>query len=670
MKKKYPAIKTIIKILLIFSILTLSVFNLETAQTKNAISYNKEGWDYINKGDYFRSILSFKNALKQNPKYKEALLGLGKAYIKTEAYDESLRLLGDVLKIDKNNLEAVNALGFVMTELGKYTDALKYFEMTLKSADGNIEANYGIAYIYYLMDRMIWAKRKLANIFLVNPYHYESLLLMADIKIKEKRDDEAKAYIQKAIDANNDVPDGYIKYGQMLLRDYKETLDNDYLADAAEKFSRALAIHPENLSANRSMGNLFLLQKNYEQALRYFQRTIKDYPDNSISFYNMAITYANTNDSANAINYFLKAIKAAPSDSIARSRLEDFLVLNEFAEGHPLRVKFSEEHHKKAADKLKINLPLDAMMHYQRSLLLNPLARTARENMRDVYQTLNYHELYINEQKTLFSLYPENKYQDMLKIAIIKRRDRVYHRAGYSTELPPRDVPKILVLNFSSVEPVSLHPDTGEVIANYLTFVIGQFGRMQPIGIQKRLEISKKLKDDRKSLGDNLEKIGDMVKQEEIEKPDFIISGTFREGVNFLTIDYELLDFSTGVIINNFYLSETGKENLPNIAIRSIKKLYDAIPYKGRVLQVNDNEIIVNMGLIDGIKPGDFIIINKIDGARDRDVLKIKKKLVLQIEESDTMISNAKPKLAKDIEFIDINDIVYPFQKRRAKLIK
>lgn len=383
----------------------------------------------------------------------------------------------------------------------------------------------------------------------------------------------------------------------------------------------------------------------------------------------MAVTYANMNDPVNSLNYFLKAMKISQSDSILKSRLEDFLVLNDFAEGHPLRVKFSEEHYKSAIDKLKINLANDAVMHLQRSLLLNPLNRLSRETMRDIYQTLNYSEYYINEQKTLFSLYPENKYQDMLRVAIIKRRDRVHHKAGYSTELPPRDVPKVLFLNFSSLEPASLHPDAGEIIANHLTFTLGQFGRMQPVSIQKRLEIVKELKDDRTFLGDNIEVLSDMIKQEKIEKPDYIVFGTYREGLNFLTIDFELMDFNNGVIINNFSISESGKESLPNIAIRAANRLYDSIPFKGRVLDVNDGNIIVNLGLIDGIKPGDFIVIYKLDGSENKDLLKLKKKLVLQVTDADTLICSAKPKLAKDAEEIETNDPVYPFQKRRARLI-
>ncbi|MBN2403146.1 MAG: tetratricopeptide repeat protein [Spirochaetes bacterium] len=657
-------------LLFILFIFSSAIFSLADAQKKNAISYNKEGREYLARGDQFRAILSFKNALKQNPRYKDAILGLGKAYLKTEAFPESVNLFSDVLKLDKNNIEAVNGLGFAMTELGKYNDALEYFKTALTISEADMEAKYGIAYIYYLMDRNIWAKRQLADILKVNPYHYESLLLMADIKIREKRDGEAKQYVQKAIDSKNDLPDAYVKYGRILMKDFKESQDAAYMTEAADKLRKALAIHPENLSANRNMGNLFFLQKSYDEALKYFNRTITDYPENGISYYNMAITYANMNDSANAINYFLRAMKISPSDSILKSRLEDFLVLNDFAEGHPLRVKFSEEHYRAAIDKLKISLVNDAVMRLQRSLLLNPLNRISRESLRDLYQTFNYNELYVNEQKTLFSLYPENKYQDMLKVAIIKRRDRLYHKAGYSTELPPRDVPRILVLDFSPLEPVSLHPDAGEVIANHLTFALGQFGRMQPVSVRKRMETAMALKDDRQFLGDNLEIIADMARQGKTDKPDFVVFGNYREGMNFLSIDFELMDFNTGVITNNFSISENGKESLPDIAIRAANRLYNAIPFKGRVLDIRDDNVIVNLGLIDGIKPGDFIVIYKLDSSEDKDLLRIKKKLTLQVNNADTMISSAKPMIAVNAEDIDVNDVVYPYQKRRAKLIK
>ena len=56
----------------------------------------------------------------------------------------------------------------------------------------------------------------------------------------------------------------------------------------------------------------------------------------------------------------------------------------------------------------------------------------------------------------------------------MKRRDLLYHREGYSSEEPPRDMPVGPGAgNFDPIGKMSPHPDAGEVIASHLTFVLG-----------------------------------------------------------------------------------------------------------------------------------------------------------------------------------------------------
>ncbi len=641
-----------------------------SAQEKNSIYYNKKGWDHLNRGDDFRAILSFKEAIKRNPRYIKAMIGLGRAYLGTEAYEESLKLFGNALKIERENVDAIDGIGFAMVGLGRYNDALKYFDMSLKISDENLKAKYGIANIYYLMDKTIWAKRKLDNILNINPYHYQSLLLLADIKGSENRTDESKQYIQKAIDSNSELPNGYIKLGEIYLKDYMRTDNAEYLNGAIDEFNKALSIHPENIIANRSMGYLSLLQNQYEDAIKYFNKALSIFPNNGITLYNLAISYEKNNDLDKSLNLFLQALKVSQSDSILSTKVEDFLVLNDYAIGHPLRIKLSEDHFDVAMEKSKNNLTGEAILHLQRSLILNPMNRTSRESLGDNYLAYNFYRFYIDELKTLFKIYSEDKYQDILSVAVIKRRDRLYHKAGYTNEPPLRDVPKVLILNFWPYDEITLHPDAGEVFANYLTFSLIQSGRMQPIGVKKRLEISKKLKTGHRFFGDSLEKLGKMVKNGDIKRLDYIVFGNFREGSNLFSINCELLDFHTGVIINKFSLSENGNENIPKISFRASKRLYDIIPFKGRVLKSESDSILVNLGLFDGIKPGDMLEIFKLKSPMNGEQLKINKKLIFIVEESDTLVSSAKPLKVSDFNLVDINDPVYPLKKRRSKLIR
>ncbi len=646
------------------------VTSINFAQNKNSIYHNKEGWNYLKKGDDFRAILSFKESLKLNQNYIKAMIGLGNAYLKTEAFYESLKLFNNALKIEKDDIEAINGIGFAITGIGKYEDALNYFDRVLKISEENLSAKYGIAYIYYLMEKTIWAERKLKNILKINPYHYQSLLLMADIKISSDKPGEAKKYIQKAIDSKNDIPDGYIKFGNVYLKDYKKTDDIKYLNESINVLKKALAIHPENLIANRNLGYINLFNGHYTEAINYYKKAISSYPDNVMTLYNLAIAYEKNHELDKALNCYTRALKQSPSDSLLQAKLEDFLIINNYAIGHPLRTKFSNEHYDTAIDKQNKNLSSEAIMNLQRSILLNPVKRESREKLRDNFLTHNFYRYYVRELKTLLNIFPENKYQDSLNVAVIKRRDKLYHKAGYSREIPPRDVPNVLVLNFWPFDEITFHSDSGEVFANYLTFCLSQYGRMMPIGIKSRLMITKKIKQGRKYFGDNLKRIAEIVRDKESVKIDYIVFGTIRENLNRISLNCELLDFHTGVIISNFLLSENSVDNIPKLSLRVSKRIYESIPFKGRVLKTDRENIIVNMGLFDGIRPGDLIEISKLKSPDENKRININHKLIFIINESDTLISSARPLKKSDARLVNINDLIYPLKKRRSKLIK
>ncbi len=637
---------------------------------KNAIYYNKQGWEYLNRGDSFRAIVNFRNSLKQNPRYKESLVGLGKAYLATEAFDESMRLFTDVLKVERDNTESLTGMGFAMVGLGRNNDALKYFDKVAGMSEDNLEARYGMAYVYYLMDRKIWAKRKLEGILRVNPYHYKSLLLMADIKADDGRLDDAKKLIDKAVESDREIPEGYVHSGMILYRYYIKNDAEDYLDDAVEEFNRALAIQPENFQANRYMGFISLQRKHYGEAAQYFQKSLSSFPGNGITRYNLGLANEYAGDTENALASYTAALKALPSDDLIQCRTEDFLVMGDFKIGHPLRVGYSNEHMARARKKMKENLSDEAIWQLRRSLYLNPMNREAHENLMEYYHTLNYYRFYIDEMKDLMRIYPDESYQDMLNIAVIKRRDRLYQKEGFADEPPPRDVPGVLVLNLWSGGEVTAHPDAGEVMANALTFALGQYGRQDAVRLKPRLDIMKKLKSCESFLGDDVETLSDMIKEGGLKGLKYLVYGNYREGNGFLSVRLHLLDLKTGMVINEFDLSESGKDALSRLAIRAAERIYASVPYEGRVLKIADDHIVLNLGLYDGLKSGDLMVVYRYEPSPEAGKINMKKKLLFQITEADTLVSSAKPMVASDLSVIDDNEPVYPLNKRRARLIK
>jgi tetratricopeptide (TPR) repeat protein len=420
---------------------------------KNAIYYNREGWQYLRKGDHFRAVLNFKNALKQNPRYADALIGLGQAYNHVEAYEEAARLFADALKLEAGSDRALTGMGFSLTGLGKTKQALDHFNRAVEASGENLDAHYGIANLYRVMGKNLWAERKALSILNIHRYHTGALLLMSDIKSGIGRYDEARAYCQRAIEGESDNPEGHIAHASVLLREYGRDRRSGSLREAVDSLQRALSIQPESFKANRLLGSVFLAQERFADAAACYQKALALHPSSGV-LYNLAVTYDRTGNQEMALEMFLKAYKKSPSDSVLRARVEDFLVFRDYEIGNPARVLFAGDRRQTAIDRERKNLPDEAIMYFRRALVLNPMDRDTRENLMRYYDVLGYRRFHLDHLKDMVRLYPDAKYQDRLTVEIIKRRDTLYHREGYSSEAPPRDVPVVMVFDFDA-DPLS-----------------------------------------------------------------------------------------------------------------------------------------------------------------------------------------------------------------------
>jgi Tfp pilus assembly protein PilF len=336
------------------------------------------------------------------------------------------------------------------------------------------------------MGKDIWAKRKLETIFRMNPYHYESLILLAEIKMREKRFDEAKNALEKAINAIPERPESYAALGELHLGRYRATDDADELSDAFREFQNALSKHNEHVASNRYLGILSLLKGDYQAAAKHFAIAREAVPENAPTHYNCAIARDKSGDVEAAHADFSKAMKRFPDDNFISAGFEDFLIAREYKMGHPSRVRRGDAQFEKAIRAQKLNLADVALFHSRKAVLLNPLKREARTFLKDYYYAQDFYRFYLDELKDLERIFPEEGYQEKLNIAVIKRRERLYHRAGYAQEEPPRHVPVVLVLDFIPRNVVPAYFDAGRVMANQLTFALGQFGRMRAMHMRDR----------------------------------------------------------------------------------------------------------------------------------------------------------------------------------------
>jgi hypothetical protein len=207
------------------------------------------------------------------------------------------------------------------------------------------------------------------------------------------------------------------------------------------------------------------------------------------------------------------------------------------------------------------------------------------------------------------------------------------------------------------------------VLGSQLSFVLGQFGRMDVVGLRTRDRLARRLGEGDRPVEEQLTELGKMEREGENKGFDFIVYGQAREGGSRVSATYNLYDFHRGIVINSFILTESDREQVPRMGLRAAKRIYESIPFHGNILKTKDNGIVVNLGLVDGIKEGSVLLIEK-DVSPSPGADRETRRLVFEVKEADTLIAYAEPRREEDLLHIHSRDRVLPAKNRRAKRIE
>lgn len=98
--------------------------------------------------DYETAAAIFKASVDKDPKYFQALSGLGFAYQRLKRYDEAVRVLEKHRSLDPSNKSIDSTLGFVYKEAGRLEDAAKAYgrHLTIEPLDGEVHKILGEIY--------------------------------------------------------------------------------------------------------------------------------------------------------------------------------------------------------------------------------------------------------------------------------------------------------------------------------------------------------------------------------------------------------------------------------------------------------------------------------------------------------------------------------------------
>lgn len=250
------------------------------SQSQNPIELYRLGSEKIIENDLYGATDYFLSALKINPNYFDAIMGVANTYFFLGEYDEAYKRIIDAEKITTNNFNVLNLKAKILLVLGKKEEGKKTLDIILKQDPYNIDAIIGLsqyhllngdinsALVAYLGNSTTLGAYSIAprnktvlislalfyefqkdlnkalsytkEALIYYPYDAQTQLLAGRIYYKKKEYELARQYVENAIGFSNDLEEGYIIISQILISQNKFEEALDYIKNIIENDPKKL----------------------------------------------------------------------------------------------------------------------------------------------------------------------------------------------------------------------------------------------------------------------------------------------------------------------------------------------------------------------------------------------------------------------------------------------
>lgn len=234
-------------------------------------------------GQHNEAIVEFQRALKLDPKLTGARVALGETLRRAARHEEAISIYKSALDQDRLNHPAFNGLGLVYRDLTDLPRALECFEHAVGLDPSNPEyrLNFGAALVKYdLPDLAIEHFYEAASL---QPESLDAVVLLAEALQKQRRFDDAKECLDRALQLKEGEPELYERRGYVYL----ELGDSEH---AIGDFSNALNAHPDRPMALLGLGRAHMEAGSSIKASETLETLIKKHPENSSAYYYLSVS--------------------------------------------------------------------------------------------------------------------------------------------------------------------------------------------------------------------------------------------------------------------------------------------------------------------------------------------------------------------------------------------
>lgn len=265
-------------------------------------AHNNKGNLLLKDKKFSEAIISYKKAIKYEKNSEQIQFNLSNCYLENKQYNQAIEVLEVIIKNNKEFTQAYQSLGVAYSFENEYEKSNDAFYKILKTDNNNIDAIIGIGNNFFknkefeeannFFNEKIKKKIKNERVYYNNGYAYQQRAEY-DLAIEE---------YNKAITLSPKFFDCYVN----LSLCFKGLSRDD---DCIINLEKALGIRKDNKSVLKNLGNLYLSNGDYNQAIKYYKKFENlDKLDIDILLC-LSISFFRLNQLEHSINYIHKVLK-------------------------------------------------------------------------------------------------------------------------------------------------------------------------------------------------------------------------------------------------------------------------------------------------------------------------------------------------------------------------
>ncbi len=536
--------------------------------------------------DWYGAIDDYMAALRINPSYGDAMVGLANCYYQLGEYDQALAYGRRAEPFRRGDRALIDLEGFIQAGLGDVASARASFNSALAMAPNDLDARFGLALLDLAEGKKTEARLRFEESLRIAPLDARTLASLALVSLDQGRRADAAVLIDRALGAHPDDP-------RVQLVAAKVDAARGQTAQAIFHARNAVQLHPGRGEYYAFLGSLLYSSGDFAGSESVMRDAIAANRKDELAWFALGQAQVALGKSSDAIYSFDTATGLSPDDEMARIALEEVVMDSSPLEG-PLRKRYADWHVAKGKELEDRSYFDQAMVEYRRALRIDPYSVEGRMRYADLLRKRGYPARQLSELRFLEGIGKADKNTlDTIEIYASLLLGTV--SSDWNVDqfaLPKR--PYSVALFWEPDLSTEHHLDASPVLRRYLLDLLASSSRLSVPRLKAKVASP-----------------GEAFRLAREAGADYYLILSVRESDREIQVGGELRVGKTGSLATTFRSYRTGNDRVKNTALGLADGLVAALQPKGSIQRRSQDSVLVDLGTTDGVKAGDRLLVIK-----------------------------------------------------------